>query len=571
MPRSTLLALASALTLGAASGAEAQARAASSYRSHARLTEALDSIRRAKPQVAQLLTVGTSPGGRAIHALRLGAGADVDRRPALLVLANAYGPHLVGSEIALAAARRLASGYGSDTGTTRLLDRRTVYVIARANPDAAEAMFVAPIVERTRNGAPMDDDRDGASDEDGPDDLNGDGLITMMRVADPAGEWMTDPADPHLMRRADASKGEVGRWRVYSEGRDDDRDERWNEDGPGGTDVNKNFTYNYDWFGEGSGWHQFSSAESRAIAEFMVAHPNVSAAYVLGPQDNLVTPWTFRAATGIGGNPTGTSAGGPLQSILREDEGWYAELSRRYKRMTGITKSAPSAELRGDVLSWLYYDMGRLALGARGWSPPDAPADTARGATRPDTPDPLAEERGVYRWMRANLPDAVVPWRAITHPDFPGMTVEVGGLRPYAALNPTGAQLDSALAKQSRFVVELAGMLPSVALRGARVERVGDRVWRVTAQVANEGYLPTMAAIGSRSRWPHRVRVELKTSGQQQIVGGRKVQLLDAIRGSGRSSELTWVVVGDAGSTVTLAASSPVAGAASETITLRAR
>ena len=50
-----------------------------------------------------------------------------------------------------------------------------------------------------------DDDRDGATDEDGAEDLNGDGLITTMRVQDPAGEWMMDPVDGFLMRRASAS------------------------------------------------------------------------------------------------------------------------------------------------------------------------------------------------------------------------------------------------------------------------------------------------------------------------------------------------------------------------------
>jgi hypothetical protein len=549
----------------------AQPRAANAgYHSHAALARSLDSLRRALPNVVAVTQIATSPGGRAVHLVRVGAGADVDARPALLVLANAYGPHVVGSEAALGAARSLAGAYGRDAAVTRLLDRNTVYVVPRLNPDAAESFFAGVAQERTRNGGgthDRDDDRDGSADEDGPDDLNGDGMITMMRVADPAGEWMADAVDSTLMRRADAARGEVGRYRVMVEGRDDDGDERFNEDPAGGTDINRNFTFGYEWFGEGSGIYQLAAPEARAVADLIVSRPNIAAVYVLGPQDNLVKPWEFRAATGIGGAATGTSAGGPLQSILREDEPYYAELGRRYRRVTGITRT-PAAEGRGDPLAWAYYDMGRLAFGSRVWSVPDAAADTSKGAPRPETPDPVADERNALRWLRANRPEALLPWTTVRHPDFAGRTVQVGGFRPFALLNPPPALLDSVIAKQARFVTELAGMLPAVSLREVRVERVSERVFRVTAQVANSGLLPTNAAIGSRTRWPLRVRVELVPDGQE-IAGGRRVQLLDSVRGSGRSTELSWLVVGAPGSNLTLRASSPVAGSASQTITLR--
>ncbi len=560
--------------LGAQSSPAAQASAAR-YHDHAALGRALDSLQRAHPRLVQVTTLARSAGGRAVQAVRLGAGGDVDARPALLVVANAYGPHVVGSEIALAAAQRLAARYGRDSAATRLLDDVTLYVIPRANPDAAEAFFQRPLAERATNGAREDDDRDGASDEDGPSDLNGDGVVTMMRVADPAGEWMTDAADPFLMRRATASRGERGGWTVHVEGVDDDRDERWNEDGPGGTDVNKNFSYEYPWFTAGAGIHQLSSDEARAVTDFVVAHPNVAAAYVLGPQDNLIRPWEFRRTTGIGGNPTGTSAGGPLQSILQPDEAWFAEVGRRYRRATGQSRGPTSAPLLGDLLSHLYYDMGRLAFGSYGWVMPEAPADTGRGATRAapgdGQPDALADERAALRWLRANVPDAVVEWRRVEHPDFPGRVVEVGGFRPYARLNPPAALLDSVLAAQTTFVTQLAGMLPRVALREVRVEPVGDRVFRVTAQVANDGFLPTQSAIGARVRWQRPVRVELRTAGDQQVASGRPIQLLGPVAGSGRSTELSWLVVGAPGSTVTLEAASPSAGRASQTITLRAR
>lgn len=574
MPRSSPLAAPLALALGslalAAQALTAQAPAAG-YHDHARLARSLDSLQRAHPRLVAVSTIGTSAGGRAVQAVRVAAGTDADARPALLVVANAYGPHVVGSEIALAAAGRLAAGYGRDSATTRLLDRATIYVIPRVNPDAAEAFFRAPLAESAFNATRIDGDNDGATDEDGPDDLNGDGLITMMRVADPAGSWMADAVDPFLMRRARAASGERGGWSVYVEGVDDDHDGRWNEDQAGGVDIDSNFSFDYQWFAPGAGIHQLSESESRALADFVIAHPNVAAVYVLGPQDNLVEPWKFRRTTGIAGNPTGTSQGGPLQSILQPDEAWFAEVSARYRRTTGQGKGRAGAPGQGDVLSWMYYDMGRLAFGSYGWTPPELPADTARKGAKPETPDPLADDRAALRWLRATTPAAIVEWKAVSHPDFPGRVVEVGGFRPFARLNPPPAQLDSVLTKQTAFIAELAGMLPSIALRGVVVEAVGDRLFRVTAQVANDGYLPTLSAMGQRARWPRPVRVELRLGRDQQLAGGRAAQLVAPIAGSGRSTELTWLVVAPAGSTVTLEAASPLAGSASQTITLRAR
>ena len=59
------------------------------------------------------------------------------------------------------------------------------------------------------------------------------------------------------------------------------------------------------------------------------------------------------------------------------------------------------------------------------------------------------------------------------------------------------------------------------------------------------------------------------TVGKGEIVGGRAVELVGPIPGSGASEKFRWVVVGDAGSTVTITASSPVAGSASAPVTLR--
>ena len=135
-------------------------------------------------------------------------------------------------------------------------------------------------------------------------------------------------------------------------------------------------------------------------------------------------------------------------------------------------------------------------------------------------------------------------------------------------MNPPASELDSVFARQSRFVAQLGGMLPAIAIRDVKVERIGTGVYRLTVQVANEGFLPTASQAGDRVRWPRRVKVQLDPAGQT-ITSGRAIQLLDPVSGSGNSTELTWTVVGQAGARLTLTATSPVAGSATQTITLR--
>lgn len=576
------------------------------------LSSAVREIDSRHGDLVQVSEVARTPGGAEVRAVRLGAGEDVENRPALLVVAGAYGPHLVGTEVALHVAQSLASGYGNDSTITQLLDRATIYLILGANPDAAAAFFEQPRRERTRNAEPYDDDRDAEVDEDGPEDLDGNGLITMMRVLDPAGEWFPDPEDPALMRKADPVKAEIGSYRMYVEGIDNDGDEAWNEDPPGGVDVNRNLPYGYEFFAEGAGLYPVATPEARGIAQFYLDHPNIAAVYVLGPQDNLLEAWKHERERGaVAPSDDGSQrrrSRRPLTSVLEVDEPYFAEVARRFREITGLESGPESAPSSGDVLASAYYDMGRWSFGSRAWwipgdddaseETPEAPAtpeadgeaveaDAVNGAveetveaaemdgpqqSRPgkadEEKDPLETERRELRWLRENVPGGFVEWSEVSHPDFPDRTVEVGGFAPFARLNPPASELDSVLVRHERFIVALAGLLPSVTLRDVAVESLSDGVFRIKASVANEGFFPTLSGLGELARWPRRVRVEVVTDGQE-IASGHAVQLLGALPGSGNGQDFEWVVVGRAGSQVTIRVSSPVAGESSQTVTLR--
>jgi hypothetical protein len=67
------------------------------------------------------------------------------------------------------------------------------------------------------------------------------------------------------------------------------------------------------------------------------------------------------------------------------------------------------------------------------------------------------------------------------------------------------------------------------------------------------------------------VKVELTMPNGVTLSSGRKQQYIESLRGSGATQRFEWVVVGDAGATLTLNVGAPNTGAVTETITLRAR
>ncbi len=224
-------------------------------------------------QLARVLTLGRSYAQREIVVLELAAKSEAslppELRPAVLISANLEGLHFLGTEAACRLAKKLIDGYGREKAISEILNKRTIYVAPLLNPDAYAAWLGKLKWERTTNSRPVDEDNDGQADEDGPDDLNGDGFITMMRVKDPEGTYIPDPKEPRLLRLADPKKGEKGIYKLYSEGLDNDNDGEINEDPAGGVELNRNLPHDFEYFAKNCGPWPVSEPETQALLKFM--------------------------------------------------------------------------------------------------------------------------------------------------------------------------------------------------------------------------------------------------------------------------------------------------------------
>jgi hypothetical protein len=526
---------------------------AAQYQSNAQLASDLKALVGKHSQVARLSTVTKSRAGHDVWLLQLGAGDKerVEKRPALLVIAGIEGNDLVSTHSVVAWAQGLAAKYADNEERSRkLLDRKTIYIFPRINADAADGLFQKPQVERTVSTLPVDDDHDGFIDEDGADDLNGDGLITWMRVEDPAGEYILDASDSRLLLKADRARGEAGKWRYMIEGRDNDNDEAWNEDGLGGVSFNRNFPHNYKFFAANAGAHQISERETRALADFIVAHPNIAMVFTFGAADNLTQAPKAEAA---GANKR------PQTDLQPDDLPFYRELGKAWRDALGLKKELPPVSEPGTISDWMYFHRGRLSLAARPWTPAlqveldkGAKGEAKKEEEKKEKPkeekkdDKKAdnrneEERAQLKWFDEHAKEAFLPWRKIEHPDFPGKTVEVGGYAPFARLNPPERLLESVAQKHAVFLTQLAEKFPELRVRQAKVKNLGEGVFDVTLQIENSGYLPTALVQGGVTREVHPTLVELKLD-EKAVLSGNKRTTLNAIEGSGGMKEVRWVI-----------------------------
>ncbi|MBC7418713.1 MAG: peptidase [Pedobacter sp.] len=504
------------------------------------------------PQLVKSKVLTQTTGGKAIWMLTIGAGK-TEQKPAVVVVGGVDGKHLLGVEMAIGFAEKLMASATTDSIKT-LLNKQTFYVFPNMSPDATEQYFAKVRTERSGNATKTDDDRDGKINEDGTEDLDGNGKITLMRVEDPTGKYKLNTDDPRSLLLADATKGENGKYILLPEGIDSDKDGMFNEDGEGGIAFNKNSSYNFKPFVAGAGEYAVSEKENRALFDFLYDAFNVYAVVTFGPTNNLSTPVTFNAPA---------VAKRIITGWFEADAKANALVSERYNKITK-TKDAPKTQAEsGDFSQWGYFHYGRLSFSTPGWWVPKVVADTSRKEKKFINEDAVAS---YLRWAASQgITNTFTPWKAVSHPDFPGQIVEVGGLDPFVLINPPYKMVDGIVAKHTEFVIGLAGMAPQLALVNVKTEKVAEGLTRVTLKVMNTGDLPTYTKIGDRSYFLKKILVKINSNANQIVVSGRKTQTLESIEGKDYK-ELTWLIKGTG--KITIEAGSPTTGSKSIEVSL---
>jgi len=107
-----------------------------------------------------------------------------------------------------------------------------------------------------------------------------------MRVKDPKGPYMVKSRRPAADEAGRPGEGRIRRMGPLHRGpRQNDRDGFYNEDGPGGVDLNRNFMHQYPYFAPDAGRYMASEAETRAVLDYVLRHRNIAAILAFGESD----------------------------------------------------------------------------------------------------------------------------------------------------------------------------------------------------------------------------------------------------------------------------------------------
>lgn len=534
------------------------------YSNYRTLIQRIDAMAKQYPVLCTASSIGKTEGGKDIMVLSIGTG-EKDNKPGIALAACSDGSYILGRELALGFAGTLLREASTPEINT-LLEKVTFYIFPDVNPDATEQYFQNIRYERSTNARPVDEDRDFTTDEDPFEDINGDGVITLLRVSDSSGAYTESSEDKRIMVLADLSKGEKGSFSIYTEGIDNDKDGKFNEDGPGGVSFNRNQTYNYEEFGANAGLHPVSEPESKAVMDFLFGHYNIYAVFSFGPQDNLSQAsrggsergsqgQAQQAALQVGPGAGTTARTGErrITGVMRSDETVIRLVGEKYREITGVKGSPQAKTDPGNFADWAYFHYGRYSFSTPAWW---YPVERDKNA-----------EAAFLKYAEENkLGDVFVPWTVIEHPDFPGKKTEVGGIKPFLMINPPPAQIEELVASNYKFITAVAAMHPELQLIDVETENKGEKIYRVSLKVHNKGLFATCTEAGQNNIFTRLMRLTIDTDKGITILSGQKVQRIPRLEGN-KTAEFSWLLMGKGNVRVTAGAINT--GFASATIVLK--
>ena len=512
----------------------------SRYYRYGEVTEMLQAYQREFAGLASLESIGKSYEGRDIWALTITNRAQGDplEKPGFYIDGNIHGSEVTASVTALYFAWTLLSGHGDDEVVTQMVDETAFYIIPIVSPDGVE--HVLSNTGFVRSGTrvyPHEEERDGLYEED----LDGDGMISSMRIEDHGGGWKISSRDPRLMvpRRFNDAEGPF--YRVFPEGRIRNFDGVEVKEAPRrqGLDFNRNFPANWEPEAKqhGAGEYPFSESETRALAEFIVAHPNICGLHSLHTgMESIIRPPATQTDK--------TMPEDDLRSALEIGE-LGAELTGyvlfSYRKLNDDIYVA-----HGDFATWTYEQLGLLVFCDELW---DIRARSGRDYVEVNAMnkkrdlDGLEEvEVAALKWNDEVLGGAgFVDWHSFEHPQLG--PVEIGGWNRLLRNNAPPHLLEQTGEKMARFLTAHAQASPRLRAEFHAVEAIGDGVYRIAVAVRNDGYLPTYVtrqAVKMEQAPPVEARIELG-EGDELLVGDT-VEEIGHLGGYGGRRKVEWMV-----------------------------
>jgi hypothetical protein len=476
----------------------------------------------AHPSLLTLEAYGTSHLGRELLLATItdSATGGHDTKPAHWIDANIHATEVTGGVAALYIIHHLVTRHAAgDPLVTEALRTRTFYVAPRVNPDGVEdALADSPRFHRSSvRPWPWRDGHRWPGLH--PQDLDGDGRILTMRIADPDGGWMEHAEEPRVLVPVGPLGAPAGtvRYRVLAEGLVEGHDGFTvpQPRDPAGLDLNRNFPAGWGTEVAGSGDHPLSEPEVDALVRAARARPNVcgynafhtAGGFMLRPSSSLpdskLPPIDLHIFRLLGEHSTPLTTY-PVHSVY-EDLTWD-----KSKVMGGA----------GD--DWAYEHLGVYSWTTEFW-------DAIYRATGEHSPTDVwyvgptpAQELAVCRWCDAQGIDGYLPWRTFDHPQLG--RVEIGGVDAFRVwINAPSRHLKAEVAPHAEVAIYQAMASPRLEIRHASAAHLGGDAWSVQVGVSNVGWLGTEVTQWARE---HRLvlPITLELAGAPVVDGEARVR-----------------------------------------------
>lgn len=448
------------------------------YYTNAGIADLCSRLAKAYPNLVTMESIGKSYQGRDIIVLTVSdkKAGNPDLKPGFWIDGNIHSIELQGTEMALYTAWYLCEMYATNNFIRELLAEKTFYIAPTINPDARE--YFTSVGVPPRSGlVPRDNDRDGKFDEDGADDMNGDGEISQMRRKNPEGSYIADPKDPRRMIRVEP--GQKGEYELLGqEGIDNDGDGQVNEDGPGGYDGNRDWGFNWEpnYIQSGADKYPFTFPENQAVRDFVSKHRNIAGSQSFHNSGGMILRGP--SVQGGGAEAYSSADNAVIEAIGRTGE----KIIPGYKLLT-IWKDMYT--VWGGELDWMHGAMGCFVYSNELWTPYLMFYDTLN--------------TDQYEFDRLLLfEDAFIPWQKINHPVYG--EVEIGGFsKNYGRLHP-GFLLETDAHRNAAFCIYNAYQLPKLEVTKVAVKNIGNGLKEVSATIENKRMIPTHSASNLRFR-----------------------------------------------------------------------
>jgi hypothetical protein len=334
----------------------------------------------------------------------------------------------------------------------------------------------------------------------------------------------------------------------------------------------------------GAGDLPLSEPETKAVADFILAHPNIS-----GMQ-------CYHTHGGLHLRPSLVE---PDSTLPRFDLAVYKRIGAMGTALTGYPvisvyeefTNDPDKPRVGSLMQWSYDEFGIITFSTELWNP-ELAAGVEDPAKYQIVGRSVEKELKLMAFNDEHLGGAAfVDWEPFDHPQLG--PVEIGGwTHMYMFRNPPPVSmakteeakgfLQETIHTNCLFTLQHAACTPLIAIEETTAESLGDGLYKVTATVANTGFLPTFMTERALAHGTAK-SVIVQLGGADEILIGQQTTDIGHLAGrdertstwspwlrqwSATKHKLEWLVRASGGGTLTITAGAERGGVQSVEVSL---